>query len=721
MKVNKIDKIVLLLICLSLFVGLITIYQRVNIEKQYKTAEIVLDYEEMSKFADSSTEDLSWWLAKFNEYGANSVAVQEETINLLIKSGNSLRAEIVSELIKNFNWENNYNEEIISEINNGNIDSTDAIITTKDKNLYEYIVSGISERYTEDFYNTYNFENEYYIVLNGTVNDMYYGNTEKVINLEGDGVYENKKVLDSRLFNIGIGYNEEKINTVKNAGLDVVLRPINFPENNEKLVDVYKASNEKYGLKPRLYLLHGKEVLGYPENEEKLYSYINEYDIAPVLIESSNQREHLEQEGLNKLVEKANYNAVRAFTMWDYVRERTKYYNYEGAEEIENTMFRAISERNIRVIYFKPFFEEVGSTRYLTDADEYERTLKGLEKRLEDHNIKLGKAVPIKEFHIGAKRLSVLAFGITLATVFLFIKMFNIKNKYFNLLYLGAIPGAAVPLIMRNIAEKGFSFAAAVAFSGLAIYFFMVNIKQIFDSSKRYSNVQLMVKSSMILIVSVAISLMGAVFVDSMLCDVKYMLEMDIFRGVKAAQILPFAIFIIMYLVYFMNKNNVNTFKNIIDIVKKVLNKDIKIYFAILAGIIGVVGYVYISRTGHETNLQPSNIEMIFRNFMENELLARPRTKEFLIAFPAIFAAVFAANKKSDFFTGIFMLASAIGTSSVINTFSHLRTPIYLSFARTILGTGFGIIIGCVVILLMNYIYGLHKKIQERLKWKIFY
>jgi len=347
MKVNKIDKIVLLLICLSLFIGLITIYQRVNIEKQYKNAEIVLDYEEMSKFSNSSTEDLSWWLAKFNEYGANSVAIQEETINLLIKSGNSLRAEIVSEMIKNYNWENNYNEEIVSEINDGNIDLTDAIITTKDKALYDFIVTGISERYTEDFYNTYNFEKEYYIVLNGTVNDMYYGSTQKVLNLEGNGVYESKKVVDSRLFNIGIGYNEEKINEAKNAGLDVILRPINFPENNEKLVDVYKASNEKYGLEPRLYILHGKEVLGYPGNEDKLYSYINEYSIAPVLIESSNQREHLEQEGLNKLVEKTNYNALRAFTMWDYVRERTKYYNYEGAEEIENTMFRAISERNI--------------------------------------------------------------------------------------------------------------------------------------------------------------------------------------------------------------------------------------------------------------------------------------------------------------------------------------------------------------------------------------
>lgn len=716
MKVNKIDKIVLLLICLSLFVGLITIYQRVNIEKQYKTAEIVLDYEEMLKFSESSDEDLSWWLANFNEYGANSVAIQEETINLLIKSGYPLRAEIVSELIKNYNWEKNYNDEIVSEISNGNIDSTDAVITTKDESLYEYIVSGISERYLGDFYKTYNFEDEYYIVLNGTVNDIYYGNTERVTNLEGDGVYEGKKAVDSRLFNIGIGYNEEKINKVKNAGLDVVLRPINYAANNEKLADVYKASNEKYGLKPRIYLLYGKEVLGYPGNEDKLLNYINEYNIAPVLIESSSQRENLEQEGLNKLVEKSNYNAIRAFTMWDYIRARNKYYNYEGAEEVENTMFRAISERNIRVIYFKPFFMEQGSTKYLTDADEYERTFTSLAKRLEVHNIKLGAAEAIKELHIGAKRLAVLAFGIILAAIFLFVKMFNIKNKYVNFLYLFAIPGAIVPLVMRNIAEKGFSFAAAVIFSGLAIYFFVISIRNIFNSSKNYTNIQLMVKSSVILIVSVIIALMGAVFVDSMLCDVKYMLEMDIFRGVKAAQILPFLIFIIMYLIYFMNKNNEDPFKSVINIAIKLLNKDIKIYYTIIAGIIGIVGYVYISRTGHETTLQPSNIEMIFRNFMENELLARPRTKEFLMGFPAIFAAVFAANKKSDFFTGIFMLVAAMGTSSVINTFSHLRTPIYLSFSRTIIGLIFGIIIGCIVILLMNYIYGLHKKIRERLK-----
>lgn len=721
MKVNKIDKIVLLLICLSLSVGLITIYQRINIERQYNTAEIILDYEEMAKFTDSSEKDINWWLDKFKDYGAQSVAIQEETINLLIQSGYPLRADIVSELIKNYNWENNYSDEIVSQIRSGNIDSNDAVVTTKDKNLYDYIVSGLSERYSEQFYKTYNNEDEYYIVLNGNINDMYYGSTERVIDLGGKGVYENKKVVDSRLFNIGIGYDEGKINAVKNAGLDVILRPINYSADNEKLADVYKAANEKYDLVPRLYILYGKEVLGYPGNEGKLLSYINENNIAPVLIESSNQRENLEQDGLNKLIEKSNYNAVRAFTMWDYIRARNKYYNYAGAEEIENTMFRAITERNIRAIYFKPFFEEEGSSKYLTYSDEYERTFTSLNKRLAEHNIKLGRAEAINEFHIGAKRLAVLAFGITLAAVFLFIKMFNIKNKYVNFLYLFAIPGALVPMIMRNVAEKGFSLVAAVAFSGIAIYYFMNNIKNIFDSSRSYSNMQLMIKSAVVLTISVVISLIGAVFVDSILGDVKYMLEMDIFRGVKMSQIAPFGVFLVIYLVYFLNKNNENAFKSSVNIVKTLLNKDIKIYYAIIAALIGAVSYVYISRTGHETNLQPSNIEMIFRNFMENVLFARPRTKEFLIGFPAIFAAIYSANKKSDFFTGIFMLTAAIGTSSVINTFSHIRTPIYLSLGRTLIGLVFGIIIGCIAILLMNFIYVLHKKIQERLNWKIFY
>ena len=715
MKLIKVDKLVLVLICLTLIVGIYTVYQRTEIEKQYKTAEIILDYNEMKKFADSSENDLSSWLKNFKEYGAQSVSIQEETIKLLIQSGKPLRAEIVSELIKNYKWQNDYNDEIISMIEANEIVTNDVIVTTEDESLYNYLVSGLTERYSQEFFNLYTLDNVYYIVLKGTNDDIYYGETEKIINLAGKGVNEVTYVADSRLMNIGIGYDDDKINLVKSTGLDVILRPINFPTYNEKLADVYKAANEKYDLEPRIYIVHGKEVIGYPENQDKFLKYINEENIAIGLIESSTQREHLEAEGLDDLVEDSGYNALRLFTMWDYIRERTKFYNYEGAEEIENTMFRAITERNIRAIYFKPFFEKEESTKYLTDSEEYERTFNSLEQRLNEHNIKLGRAEAIEEFHIGSKRLSVMSFGITLAAVLLFIKMFNIKDKRANYLYLFSIPAALIPIVARSIAEKGFAFAAAIVFSGLAIYFFMMQIKKIYDSYEKYSNFKLMIYSTVILAVSIAISLAGAVFLDAMLADVKYFLEVDIFRGVKFAQILPFGIFALMFLIYYMNKNQEAQFKSVIHTTINILNKDIKIYYGIIVGVIGIVAYVYISRTGHETNIQPSNIEMVTRNFMEYVLLARPRTKEFLIAFPAIFAAVYAASKKSEFFTGLFMLVSAIGTSSVINTFSHLRTPIYLSFARTIIALGFGIVIGCLAVIVIDLLYKIYARLQEKL------
>ena len=711
----KVEKIVIILICLSLIIGLYTLYQRTEVEKQYKTAEIVLDYNEIKKLADSSDEDLSYWFKKFKEFGAESVSIQEETINLLIEAGYELRAEIVSQLVKEYKWQDSYHEEIVSAIKENEIKPVDLIISTEDEELYSYIVSGLEERYAAEFHERHILDDVYYIVLKGTNDDIYYSETDKIINIDGKGVYESVKVADSRLMNIGIGYDPEKISLAKEAGLDVVLRPINFPTYNEKLADAYKAANEKYGLQPRIYIVHGKEVLGYPGNEASLLKYIKDENIAIALIESSTQREHLEQEGLDNLVKDSGYQALRAFTMWDYIRERNKYYNYSGAEEIENTMFRAITERNIRVIYFKPFFEKKDSTKFLTDVEEYERTFSSLENRLSKHNIALGKTQPMEEFSIGSKRMAVMAFGITLAAIMLFIKMFNIRHKYANYLYFFSLPAALIPIVMRSLGEKGFAFGAAVVFSGLAIYYFMIKIKDIYDSSDKYSNTYIMLRSTAILISSLVISLAGAIFVVAMLADVKYMLEMDIFRGVKFAQILPFGIFMVMFIVYFMNKED-SSIKGVVNTTVGFLNKEVKIYYGIIVGILGLVAYIYISRTGHETNVQPSNIEMISRNFMEYVLIARPRTKEFLVAFPAIFAAVFAASKKSEFFTGIFMLVGAIGTSSVINTFSHIRTPIYLSFARTLIALLFGIILGCILVIISSICYRIYMKVQERLK-----
>jgi hypothetical protein len=112
-------------------------------------------------------------------------------------------------------------------------------------------------------------------------------------------------------------------------------------------------------------------------------------------------------------------------------------------------------------------------------------------------------------------------------------------------------------------------------------------------------------------------------------------------------------------------------------------------------------GAYYILRTGHDV-LDVSSVEMLFRNRLEELFLARPRTKEFLFAFPALMLAVYAACRRLRFWAGLFGICGVIGLTSVINTFMHIRTPLYLGFIRTAYSTFFGLLIGLAAILIFE-------------------
>ncbi len=712
---SNINKIAIIIIALCLVVGLYTGFQRMNHESKYKNVEISLDYEEMITFSKNTDKDLEFWLKKFKSFGAESVSIQEETINSLIKAGSDIKTYIVSELSKSIDLDKDLPEKLLNDIKNKNLSGNDSIIRVGDKATYDYIVNGLSLRYPDEFYSTYVYQNVNYIVLSGIPDDIYYTMSNKVFDVFGKEVYSTRQVEDSRVFNIGIGYSDKKIELAKQCELDVILRPLNYSRYTEKLVDAYDYENQKYGLVPRLYIVNGKDVIGYPNHTAYLEEYLRENNSMPVLIEANNQRENLEQGGMNSLVENLNYNTVRGFTLWDWLRQRYKVYGYEGAEEIENSIYRAVTERNIRFVMFKPFYE--GTYKYLINEVEYEKTFDNLVKRLEPHKMMLGKASSIKEFSIGNFRLGILCVGVTLASVFLFNNVLKIHNNFGTLLYILSFGAFFAPYVSKGLSEKLFALLAAIAFSGLAIYYFMTMIKKIRLSKKELTIVKMITYSLTVLVITCLISMAGSAFIVAILSNVRYMIELDIFRGVKIAQLLPFVIYAIILVLQFINDNvESNSFKALLEPISKLLNANIKIYYVILAGLIAVVGYIYIARTGHETNVQPSDLEIIIRNILENILIARPRTKEFLIAFPAVFLAVFAANKKLPFTTEIFMLLAVIGTTSIINTFCHIRTPLYLSIFRTLISISFGIIVGCVAIIVFNYIYKIIVNVQERLR-----
>jgi hypothetical protein len=237
--------------------------------------------------------------------------------------------------------------------------------------------------------------------------------------------------------------------------------------------------------------------------------------------------------------------------------------------------------------------------------------------------------------------------------------------------------------------------------------------------SKDYTNtlekdtpiVKIIIKGSTVLFVSVIIVLIGGIVTAAPISEISYMLEMNIFRGVKVSQLLPIAFFPLAYLAYYgFGILKTTSGKLEMGDLKDMMNSSIKIWMVFI-GMLGVgLGAYYILRTGHDSKLIPSTFEMLMRNTLEEDLIARPRTKEFLFAFPAIMLLVYTSIRQFKIWPILFGVSAVIGLTSVVNTFMHIRTPIYLGLARTALSLGFGLLIGIIGILVFEGIYILYLK-----------
>ena len=117
--------------------------------------------------------------------------------------------------------------------------------------------------------------------------------------------------------------------------------------------------------------------------------------------------------------------------------------------------------------------------------------------------------------------------------------------------------------------------------------------------------------------------------------------------------------------------------------------------------ILAAVGTVYILRTG-DGMLSVSVGEQRVRNWLERVLLFRPRTKEFLIAYPAIAAAYCCAAHRSRLTAWLFGVFGAIGFASVANTFCHIRAHFLVSLLRTGIGLVLGLVLGAIVLLILR-------------------
>jgi hypothetical protein len=283
---------------------------------------------------------------------------------------------------------------------------------------------------------------------------------------------------------LNLGMLPSKVQTVKNAGMEIIPRTASYKGwNGKTYAEAVIASYKKLGIKPEYMIAGGEGVIGDDDGVDTVEKYLVDNHIKIGLIENTTQRQNILQYGVDSIVKSTNYNAVRIFSVWDYIQNRYQYYGYSGAQEIENTLFRAVVERNIRLIYFKPIKEYKDQHVYVTDLADYKAMFSNLEKRLKEQGITFGKATVMAPYKVSLWEKLTMALGCVAAAILLLRAIVPIGRKLkAGLFALGAIGVAGAYAVMPGYAELITSFAAAVIFPCLAILLIVRQSKEFADT-----------------------------------------------------------------------------------------------------------------------------------------------------------------------------------------------------------------------------------------------
>ena len=716
----KKDRLLVLLALLALLVSLVPIAGRMQTEESNKYYDYVLDYASLRSMARQSSRTEDEWLDLFRSLGVDKVALSEASaLNLHDNAAIPVHAMTVKKAAESYGWENNYPAEVVSWLSEST-DVSDAIIWTETAAAYEWMLDAFNARFE-------NFEAKTY--LEGEHGFIF-------IQQQENGM-KGEKLLDLRL-----GIWPGTVELIERHGYQIVPRTVTQKDMNgtkfaEAYIDVLKHYNAPY------FMNNGDELVGYESDEgwDLLVQYLNESGASVAMMEQNDQSQNQTWPGIEDLLNETGYRGIRVFNEWAYIQNRYQYCGYEGPEEITNTFFRAIAERNCKVIFLKMILEPDTDVSwdadekewvYITDPAEYEKLLADLDTRLAPLGYTRG-TVPAMQMEDPSVLLKVVqGIGTAALLVMLFDLFFFIGKRWRTiLLALGALGFAGLAVLKPTMFRLILSMSGGIVMPSLAA----VGLCRVLMEKRR---TEPQAKFGRVLGYTLGISVLtiltafcGSLLATSALSQLSYMIEMDLYRGVKIMQLIPIGLFILAYLLVYAyeetgardavlahvgprgEKGRVKRFNAYFAQVMKTpmqLGWFVAIVVIAVAAVFLLLVFVYyIYRTGNSTTTPET--ELAFRNFLENTLIARPRTKEMLIGWPMLMLFIWSLRRGMKFLPMVFGMGMSIGLVSVVNTFLHIRTPFLLSLLRTGWGILFGLLIGTAVVIVAELIYRLVRRI----------
>ncbi|GAC1656844.1 MAG: DUF5693 family protein [Vulcanimicrobiaceae bacterium] len=481
---------------------------------------------------------------------------------------------------------------------------------------------------------------------------------------------------------ISLGIPADQLALAKRLNLFVIPRLQNDERlNGAQIGAAFDALRHRARITTVVFFGLRNQVLGFPDNIKETGGVMNARRLTFGSIETYDATQV--QKGNDDLAKLMPGRTVRVQAISKTEQDKLKF------SEIVARYLLGARERNIRVVYLRPYaHEENGLSVEKTNVELVRQIRDGLAAR----GYREGSAAPIPAYRADSF-LPVMIAALAVPSVFvLLIGVFGWYRPWLGLaayaltvlLYAGGYASHHDLLARSILALVGALLFAAAAFTVL---------DGAFLEDPAPGTAQQIARSLRWTALATGVALLGALVIVGLMSSPFVMEEIDRFRGVKEILALQPVIALGLYLL-------TSRFGAKIADPKAAFESPVRIGALALGAVVLAGAALILMRSGNQSDIAPSGLELSLRSGLTSLLSVRPRNKEFLLGFPMLMLLPALVPAHRRLLGWLFALAIGVGIGDIIDTFSHLHTPLYVSVLRVLIGGVLGCSIGALLVVL---------------------
>ncbi len=477
---------------------------------------------------------------------------------------------------------------------------------------------------------------------------------------------------------VGLGLPDDRVALARELGLHLVPRLQNDERFKAAQIDALLAgATRDHDAHTVIFFGLRNQVLGYPDAIDATANVMRRDQLTFGTIETYDVKQN--QAGNEALAKDLPNRTVRVQAIAKPEQDKLR------PEEIVQRYDLGVRERNVRVVYLRPFAHQWdGRSIEATNVELVRQIANGVRAA----GLRVGTASPFDRFVTRWWEIALASLAVP-SIVVLLLGEFGIGGPRW------LIAAVAIDLVLvlagfgvhHDMAvRKALALLGAIAFpvAGFAA------IAPAFRAPRAPTTGAAILDGIRVLVTATVVTLGGVLVVVGLLSTPLTMLEVDRFSGVKLVLAAPPVLCLLLY-VFTRRWGSRLTVRSLAESPVTVL--------PLIAGVVlAGIGYVVLVRSGNQGDIAPSSFELALRAHLTTLLQVRPRFKEFVVGFPALMMAAALLPAHRARWGWLLALAIGVGLGDVVDTFSHLHTALAASALRLLNGVVIGIVVGAIVV-----------------------